>query len=129
MDCPYWVGTAGVDLGPAPGTTLGVAAADGVAGAVVAGAVVGCGAHGGTQGTGLGDDVAVGELDTDGEGLGTVESVGAVVGASLVVGVVVVVSRCTSVLGTQVYDGSGMKPGGTTCCAGAGGSGSGRYSS
>ena len=121
------MGTAGVDLGPAPGTTLGVAAAgDGPAG-VDPGAVVGDGAHGGTHGVGPGD--AVGELDTEGEGLGVVESVGGVVGVVLVVGELVVVSRWTSVRGTQVYDGSGMNPGGTSCVAGIGGSGGGRYAS
>lgn len=43
---------------------------------------------------------------------GDVEVVG------VVVGVVMSVRGCTSVRGTQVYDGSGMKPGGTTSLAG-----------
>lgn len=45
---------------------------------------------------------------------GEVDSVGVVDVVTLVLGEVVVEFRCTSVRGTQVYDGSGMNPGGTT---------------
>ncbi len=71
------------------------------------------------------DDVGgwvVGEVDDVGTD-GVVVS-GEVV--SLVVGVVDVGSLWTSVRGTQVYDGSGTKPGGTTCVAGDGDSVCGR---
>ena len=72
-------------------------------------------------------------------GSGTVENLGELIGendvglvVSVVVGVVVVVvlrGSCTLVRGTQVYAGSGTKPGGTTSVAGAcTGCGAGLYS-
>lgn len=71
----------------------------------------------------VGDVGDVGELDdvSDDVGAGDVVSSGDVV-SLVMVGAVDVGLLCTSVRGTHVYDGSGMKPGGTTCVAGGGAS-------
>ena len=99
-----------MSIGPCPG------AGDGI------GVGVGVGGPGIWNGGGATDVVVVsdvGEVGDVSEVVGSVVSVVVVV-VGVVVLVVVVRSR-TSVRGTHVYDGSGMKPGGTIWVAGSGG--------
>jgi hypothetical protein len=109
----YCVGAAGVSIGPCPG------AGDGI------GVGVGVGSPGIWNGGGATGVVVVGEVGEVGEVGDVSDVVGAVVSVVVVVvGVVVlvvVVRSRTSVRGTQVYDGSGTKPGGTIWVAGASG--------
>ncbi|WP_370629621.1 hypothetical protein [Mycolicibacterium sp. BK634] len=109
-------------MGPCPG------AGDGI------GVGVGVGRPGIWNGSGPGgvvvgevgdvvDVVDVGDVGDVSEVVGSVVSVVVVV-VGVVVLVVVVRSR-TSVRGTQVYDGSGMKPGGTIWVAGGSGAAAG----
>ncbi|BBY65685.1 hypothetical protein [Mycolicibacterium helvum] len=108
-------------IGPCPGTGAGDGTDVGV----------GVGSPGAWNGGGATDVVVVGEVGDVGDVGDVSDVVGSVVSVvvvvvGVVVVVVVVVTGCrTSVRGTHVYDGSGMKPGGTTWLAGSGAGGAG----